>query len=338
METNDFKLKNKVRQQLADMFIAALKEDTLPWMACWGRQNPINASTGKPYRGVNLLMLSYLAEKNSYADFRWMTFKQAQDKGWQIMKGAKAVWVEYWAYWDKSRKKLLNWDEAKSIRVLDPERFKRDLILSSRCYAVFNGEQVSGIPALEMHSKSTDFSRLIQSREILIRNMGVSFREGGDQAYYSPSYDCVTLPPVDDFYNEYGYLCTMLHEFGHASGHPSRLNRDLRGGFGSQEYAREELRAEIASAMVSQCLNLELDTTALKDHLDQHKAYVQAWIEVLEKSPLELFAAIKDANNISDYLLEKGELLSAEREANFENEEALLETGADLEEEDELEF
>jgi len=99
-------------------------------------------------------------------------------------------------------------------------------------------------------------------------------------------------------------MATLLHEAGHATGHISRLNRDMTGVFGSPEYAKEELRAEIASAFTAQELGLDYKQN---EHMENHEAYVQNWIDVLENEPNELFAAIKDAEKISDYLIEKGE-------------------------------
>ena len=139
--------------------------------------------------------------------------------------------------------------------------------------------------------------------------MGLDFHEGGTEAYYRPSSDSITMPPDTYFKDDYGYMSTFLHECGHATGHESRLNRDLTGRFGSPEYAKEELRAEIASAFTAQDLGFGVSPDGLTLALDNHKAYIQSWISVIEDQPNELFAAIKDAEKISDYLLEKGEFI-----------------------------
>ena len=111
-----------------------------------------------------------------------------------------------------------------------------------------------------------------------------------------------------------GLLAAFLHECGHASAHPSRLNRDL-GDRGTENYAREELRAEIASAFTSQALHLKMEDAALDENLDLHKAYIQGWIGLLEDHPQELFEAIRDAEKISDYLLAMGEFSFEQRAA-----------------------
>lgn len=118
------------------------------------------------------------------------------------------------------------------------------------------------------------------------------------------------MPDIDRFRNEYSYMATFLHEASHATGHKSRLNRDLTGAFGSPEYAKEELRAEISSAFTSQALGLSQSDM---EHMENHKAYIQNWIAALEQNPNELFAAIKEAGKISDYLLEKGDFLTVQK-------------------------
>jgi hypothetical protein len=145
--------------------------------------------------------------------------------------------------------------------------------------------------------------------------MNVGFNEGGDRAYYSPAMDIVNMPEIERFKSEYAYMSTFLHEAAHASGASSRLNRDMTGTFGSQDYAREELRAEIASAFTAQATGIHYNQN---DCMENHKAYVQSWISILENNPNELFSAIKDAEKISDYLIEKGEF-DLERNVNLKN-------------------
>lgn len=141
-------------------------------------------------------------------------------------------------------------------------------------------------------------------RDTLILNMNVKYEEQGSRAFYRLSEDKITLPEINRFETEYDYMATLLHEAGHATGHIDRLWRDLDGSFGSESYAKEELRAEIASAFTAQNLGLSYEQNSF---MENHEAYVQSWISVLENNPNELFAAIKDAEKISDYLMEKGE-------------------------------
>lgn len=298
---------NKLREEIARQFIACLKEDKLPWQAMWYNDRPQNAVTGKKYRGVNAFWLSFLSSMRGYQDPRWCTFKQASDKGWRIKKGEHSTNVEYWSLYDKKQKKTVTMWEANEIVASDPAR-EEDFVLTCRLYHVFNAEQMEGVPELAKPC-AVDIETVRAQRDVLLTNMGLTFHEGGTEAYYKPSQDSITMPPDTFFMDSYGYMSTFLHECGHATGHESRLNRNLQGRFGSPDYAKEELRAEIASAFTSQALGFGREGTGLSGALDNHKAYIQSWIEAIEDQPNELFAAIKDAEKISDYLLEKGEFL-----------------------------
>lgn len=302
---------NKARATLAETFLNALKENTIPWRKCWNA-SPLSFSTGRPYRGINNLMLAYVAGENGYQDTRWMTFKYAQDHGWRVRKGEKSVKVEFWTYYDTKLKKSMDRTEVARIQQEAPERMK-DIRLAAYTYNVFNVEQIAGdIPPLEQGNVMQP--EIIKScRDSFLANLGVKFREGGGKAFYIQSTDTITLPPMSLFNSDYGYACTLLHEAAHSTGHPSRLNRHLQNVKGSPDYAREELRAEIASAFTAQALHLPYlegqSGSVLENLTGNHKAYIQSWIAALEKDPNELFAAIKDADQIANYLLERGQLL-----------------------------
>lgn len=298
-------MQSKTREKLSQAFISALNEGRIPWKVCWQSMDPENVVTGKQYRGVNALMLSYYAYEHGFTDPRWCTYVQAQGKGWQVRKGATGCPVEYWAYYDSKQKKLLPWSEVGPL-LRDTEYAAKYLQLRCRTYTVFNAGQIDGVPELPAVSKP-DIDSIRGQRDTLLKNMQLTYREEGDQAYYSPASDTVTLPPEQLFFDAYSYTATLLHECGHATGHPSRLDRDMSGSFGSESYAREELRAEIASAFTAQAIGLQLTDEQLRQHLDSHKAYIQSWADYLKDAPAELFKAIKDAEAISDYLIEKGE-------------------------------
>lgn len=296
---------NKLREELAQKFLEALNQGSIPWEACWSQGRPENAVTGKTYRGVNAMSLSYAADDRGYSDPRWCTYRQAQEKGWQVRKGEKSASVEYWAYYDLKEKKLLSWQELRDKLKADPD-YEKHLQLRCRVYSVFNAHQIDGIPTLEQRPQ-TDIGTLRAHRDTLVHNMGIGYEEHGNRAYYSPSTDSVTLPPEASFDDTYSYMATFLHECGHASGASHRLNRDLSGFKGSESYAREELRAEIASAFTAQSLGLQLTPEQLAHHTQLHAAYVQHWAAILKDAPDELFRAIKAAEEISGYLIEKGE-------------------------------
>ena len=307
------KIMNKTRQQLTDFFLQGLKEEKLPWRAVWDQRLPRNAATLKEYRGVNNLILSVVGMLRSYDDPRWCTFLQAKQNGWSISKGAKGVPVEYWAFVDPKIQKMLSWKEVRRIKLEEPERMEQ-LVLRCKISTVFNAADIIGIPEYLPEAPRFEVGAVRDQRNTILKNMHLAYEEHGSQAYYSPAEDKVVLPPERSFESTYGYLCTFLHECGHASAHPSRLNRDL-GDRGTENYAREELRAEIASAFTSQALHLKMEDAALDENLDLHKAYIQGWIGLLEDRPQELFEAIRDAEKISDYLLAMGEFSFEQRAA-----------------------
>ena len=309
-------LQNKMREQLAKNFLEALNQDQLPWKACWQSRLPENATTNKRYRGINALMLSFAAAREGFRDHRWCTFHQAAEKGWHIQKGAKGWPVEYWAYYDREKRKLLSWTEARKVIKEQPDYAEENLQLRSRVYNVFNGAQIEGIPELD-HSREMNPEGITAQRDTLLKNMDLKLEEGGSQPYYVPETDTVCLPYQRDFFDDYAYACTLLHECGHATGHETRLNRDLTAAFGTTDYAKEELRAEISSAFTCQALGLQLTDEQLSSHMTLHKAYIQSWASSLKNAPEELFKAIKDAEKISDYLIEKGEF-QIEREISKE--------------------
>lgn len=306
---------NKMREQLAQTFVQALKEDRIPWQACWQTPTPENAVTGRKYVNTNAIYLSHMASVYQFVDNRWCTFNQAKEKGWHIQKGAKGQPVEYWAYYDRKQKKMLPWPEARRIYHMDPDYAKENFLLKSKTFIVFNAQQIQGVPERNAHPE-TNIEDIRLQRDTLLENMGVRLMEGFCDPSYSPVSDTIYLPAEGDFFDTYSYACTFLHEAGHATGHASRLDRDMNGSFGSESYAKEELRAEIASAFTAQTLGLHLTNRQLEHHLNLHKSYIQSWASVIQNNPEELFRAIKDAEKISDYLIEKGGFeLSQERQA-----------------------
>lgn len=320
--------KEGLREKIAQTFINALSEDTLPWRSMWTASQAYNAVNGKRYRGLNSLWLAFVAGNKGYKDPRWCTFNQAKEKGWNVKKGEKATGVEFWSVYDVKNRKKLSIGEANSIIAQDPDR-KDDMRLVSRCYSVFNAAQIEGIPALEQVPCVVDVELVRAKRDVLLTNMDLAFHEGGDRAFYRPSDDSITMPPDVCFEDTYAYMSTFLHECGHATGASHRLNRPLDGFFGSESYAKEELRAEIASAFTAQALGFGNCGSVLTDAMDNHKAYIQSWIEVITDKPGELFAAIKDAERISDYLLEKGEFELDEPEMDRKNSLDELKPGLD---------
>jgi antirestriction protein ArdC len=279
-------------QEVTDRIIAALEAGTPPWRKPWdpdkagGPAMPRNATTGQRYRGINVLTLGMSALAFSSGDPRWATYKQAEDRGWQVRKGERGTTGYFF-------KRLELRDDSKPED--DEDAVRRIPLL--RAFTLFHASQIDGIPAYVPPTVAEAPWRAPEAAEIILANSGAVVRIGGDRAFYSPSTDHIQLPPHGAFATAEGYCGTLVHELGHWTGAPSRLNRDLRNHFGSHDYAREELRAEIGQMMV--CGELGIADCDFSNNA----AYVASWLEKLRSDRKEIFRAAADAQRIADYLL-----------------------------------
>jgi antirestriction protein ArdC len=131
--------------------------------------------------------------------------------------------------------------------------------------------------------------------EALIKATGIDFRIGGSRAFYVPAHDYVQVPPPQAYFEPINWHRTALHEIGHASGAPHRLNRDLSGSFGSKKYAFEELVAEMTAAFC--CASLGIVPTV------RHADYIGSWAEVLGEDNRAIVRAASQASKAADYIL-----------------------------------
>lgn len=307
MSLND----DKNYRVVADKIIEQLKNGTSPWVKPWdiAPSIPVNASTGKTYRGINVLSL--MGEARS--DSRWMTYKQAAAAEYQIKKGSKGSPILVWkTHFDRDKKdasgKPITDANGKKVK----ESVKRKMPMLKK-FTVFNAEQIDGIPPMEPKNALTEIEANERADGIL-KESGAEIRHGGGRAFYRPGDDFIQLPDKEDFIQPGAYYATALHELGHWSGHETRLDRDLTGEFGSPKYATEELRAEIYSFMASAELEIPYDPS-------QHMGYVDHWVKKLEDDPSEIMAASKDANTILDYTLAFDRTLDIEKEREQMNEQ-----------------
>jgi putative DNA primase/helicase len=288
--------KTPYAEQVATTLIAQLQAGSAPWQRPWQPGElrlPYNALSGKEYRGMNTIWL----HMQGHADPRWMTYKQAQVEGAQVRKGETGTRVMYWKLEDEQTMK-----DDQGRPVLDEEGQPRKIRVKlerPRVFTavVFNAEQIDGLPALAAKPVGPEPERHARAEAILDRSGAkIAYLPGSGRAFYRPATDSITLPERTQFATADGFYAIALHELAHWSGHPSRLARDLAHPFGSEGYAREELRAEIASLMLGERLEIGHDPS-------QHAAYVGSWIKVLQDDPREIFRAASDAERITTYVM-----------------------------------
>lgn len=299
MDAQKEKTKRDFRQDLTSEIVTLIENGTAPWQKPWHPDKagallrmPLNATTGRPYRGGNSFWLMLKAQNLGSDDPRWCTFKQAEAAGWKIKKGSKGTSVEYWQFDKEEKRDNPTTGETEKIRVkLDPPRV---------FYAtVFHASQVEGMPELPPLQLPEGWNPVEEAERIITGSGAQIFHDQMDRAFYSPDRDEIHLPPKGAFPQPLDYYEVALHELAHWSGHPDRLKRDLSGSFGSERYAREELRAQMASLYLSAELGVPFNP-------DRHAAYQGSWVKALKADKNEIFRAARDAEVIADYIRELG--------------------------------
>lgn len=287
--------KKPFHEVVAERVIDQLERGVAPWQRPWEPGNPSsrsphNAITGKRYKGINSIYL----QMQGRADQRWLTYNQAKSVGAQVRKGEKGTTCQKWIF---TREEIKRDNQGKPILDAQGKPQKHEVRLERpilSMFTVFNAEQVDGLPAIEKRDLTWDVSK---RAEAILTASGASISHAeGDAAYYHPARDEIRLPDKSQFPTPDNYYATAFHELGHWTGHASRLDRDLAHPFGSEGYAREELRAEIASMITGDELGLGHDP-------GQHAAYVKSWVKALKEDPLEIFRAAADAEKIHNFVM-----------------------------------
>jgi antirestriction protein ArdC len=278
---------------ITNKIIVELEKGRFPWVQPWGTSSakaqlamPKNASTNRAYSGINVLILWGEVIEKAYTGQSWLTFRQALALGGHVRKGERGTTVVYADRFvpdDARRRAAQIGGEARAIPFL-----KR--------FTVFNTDQIDDLPDQIATAAPPPPLGTIEPRvEALIKATGIDFRIGGNRAFYNPSQDYVQVPPPPAFFEPINWHRTALHELGHASGHSSRLNRDLSDSFGSRKYAFEELVAEMNAAFC--CASLGITPTV------RHADYLASWLEVLREDNRAIVRAASLASKAADYLL-----------------------------------
>jgi antirestriction protein ArdC len=258
-----------------------LRLGTAPWQKPWSGEGPVrwprNAVTGKVYRGINFLTL--LAASGD--DPRWCTRRQAESRGWSVREGATPRKIHFYGFVPRRTAD----GAVGGIRPI------------WRDAEVFHARDLGGLPpAADAVCRPAGWSGAEAADRILAKSRAMIVH-GGDRACYRPDHDVIQLPRPESFPQAVDYFGTALHELAHWTGHRTRLDRHHFFMFlGGPEYAREELRAEIASAMLSAATGVPHDPRG-------HASYVSSWLQALERDQREIFRAASDAQRIVDFVL-----------------------------------
>ena len=219
-------------------------------------------------------------------------FDQAKEKGWHVKPGEKGTHIEFYKFDEKPKV-----DEFGDP-VLDSDgKQKVEKSVLVRNYVVFHASQIEGISPYE--PKARNPIETSEKAERILQESGAEIRHGGNEAFYNSTEDYIQVPERGQFNSQADYYATALHEMGHWTGHPSRLNRETSSDINSETYAKEELVAEITSMFVS----AETGIPQTQEHFDNHAAYVDHWVKAIKEDPNALFKAVNQAQKASEEIL-----------------------------------
>jgi antirestriction protein ArdC len=280
----------KVYEVINSRIMELLESGTVPWRKTWNAASnqPKNLTTKKDYRGINVFMLACMPYGSPY----WMTFKQVRDKGGHVRKGEKSTPVIFWKWLDK-----------KDAGADDGEVAINGKIPMLRYYSVFNLQQVEGIEPPATETTINTFTPIEAAQQIIAgMPLRPDIHHGGSKACYSPSLDYVKLPVPEAFQSPEEYYSTAFHELTHATGHASRVGRKgvtETSYFGSHEYSKEELVAEMGAAFLCGHAGIEQRT------IENSAAYIQGWLKALKNEKKMLIHAAAQAQKASDFILNR---------------------------------
>ena len=274
-----------VYDMVTERIIAELEKGSIPWEKPWTgvRSGAYNRVSKKAYSLLNQMLLKHTGE--------YATFKQWTDLGGHIKKGEKSEMVVFWKIFEK--------EETNS----DTGEKEVQKIPMLRYYNVFHISQVEGVEPLAIPFR--DVEPIEEADKVIadyVARENIEFTEcASNEAYYSPSRDCVVVPMKEQYKLINEYYSTTFHELTHSTGHKNRLDR-LKSGqnaaFGSENYSKEELVAEIGSASIMNLLGIETKKT-----FRNSAAYIQNWLQVLKNDSKFIVSAAGRAEKAVNYIM-----------------------------------
>lgn len=272
-------MSNNIYQQVTDSIIAELEKGAMPWVKPWRADNTAdrNVITGKPYQGINRLLLGMSGMAKGYTSPLWATYDQWQQLGGQVRKGEKAVQGVFFT--PCAKKKGADGEES-TYMLLKP-------------FWVFNAAQVDGVTIKQAETENKPFNAIEQAEARIVKT-GANLSFGGDAAFYMPSTDSIRMPNKTAFDTESSYYATAFHELTHWTGAKHRLDRNLSGRFGNPAYAFEELVAEIGAAYLCADYGIQGEL--------RHAGYIQSWLKACREDNKAIFRAAALAQKAADYI------------------------------------
>jgi len=285
-----------VYQIVTDQVIERLESGDIPWSQPWrggATGCPKNAISRQPYHGVNVFLLAMTANSVGYQTPYWLTYKQAKDLGGNVKKGEKSTIVVFWKQLDIKDKD--NPDKTVQIPFL-------------RYYNVFNVDQCENIDPAKLPDDATDDTpdlkfEPIDACENIVKHFihRPEITHAEQRAYYSPRRDYVNMPRPEFFVNEQEYYSVLFHELTHSTGHENRLGRfdkDAKwAAFGSPDYSKEELVAEMGAAFLCGFCDIVNKT------IENSAAYIQNWLKALRNDRKLVVQAAAQAQKSTDYIM-----------------------------------
>lgn len=297
---DDGRTRRDIHEEVTQTIIDSLERGVVPWRSpILGRGkagHPTNLESDRPYAGVNVFLLALAGWSAGYGSRYWLTFKQALARGGSVRKGERSTLVVFWKLYETKDRET---GEASTVPVL-------------KHYHVFNAEQCDGITTPETTDLIPTEFRPIDAAQAIANGYvgGPSVTHAGSRAFYRPSTDAVVLPEATRFTSGEEYYSTLFHELAHSTGHSSRLDRKLDTDlqpFGSPDYAKEELVAEMASAFLSAEAGIRPAV------IENQAAYVAGWLKSLRDDKRLVVTAAGAAQRAADWI--RGERRGAERPA-----------------------
>ncbi len=273
-----------IYQTVTAQIIEAMETATGQGRRLWEAQPslPLNLATGKPYTGMNILILWGAAISRGFKSPYWLTYRQAQAMGGQVRKGEHGTACIFYKPWES---------EETNAETGETETTRGAVLKSFR---TFNLDQIDGIEAPATIPRPV--FEILADAERLLQNTPAPIREGGPSAYYIPSADEIHMPARGTFVSPEAFYSVACHEMTHASGHRSRLDRNLSGRFGGESYAMEELIAELGAAFL--CAEIGILPATREDHAH----YLASWIAVLRGDKKAIFTAAAAASRAAAFI------------------------------------